>query len=86
MTDAAKHTPGPRRLSTHRLFQVAELADRASHERVANYCRAITAAGIGNGGAARYFTARAQKWERIRIAADHQLCGDLSAAKAGGSR
>lgn len=71
-----------RRLSTHRLLQVAEMADRASHERVAYYCRAIKATSIGNSGAALYFTTRAQKWERIRVAADRQLCGDLAIAKA----
>ena len=78
-TKSAAHTPEPRRLSTHRLLQVAELSDRAQTERVAFYCRAIKAANIGNGGAARYFNARAQKWERVRIAADRQLCADRAA-------
>lgn len=69
-----------RRLSTHRVLQVAELADRAPHERVANYCRAIQAKEIGNRSAAMYFSEQAQKWERIRAAADRMLAADSAAA------
>lgn len=68
-----------RELSTRRALQVADLADRAQHERVANYCRAIKAASINNNGAARYFTEQAQKWERIRARADSQLMADSAA-------
>jgi hypothetical protein len=60
-------------LSTHRLLQVFGLNDRASSERVKYYCCAIKAAGISNNTAARYFTSKAQQWERIRIASARRL-------------
>lgn len=53
-------------MAASRFYRWAEFEDRASHERVANYCRAIKASDIGNSGAARHFTAKAQQWERIR--------------------
>jgi hypothetical protein len=71
-----------RKLSTHRVLQVAEIADRAPHERVRAYICAIRAEGIGNRSAAAYFTRRAQQWERIRIAADRQLMADVDARRA----
>lgn len=61
------------RLSTHRLLQLSELEDRASSERIANYCRAIKATSIKNNAAARYFTQKAQQWERIRAAATKRI-------------
>ena len=60
-------------LSTPRLLQVYELNDRSSSERVKYYCCAIKAVAIGNQTAARYFTRRAQQWERIRIASQRRL-------------
>lgn len=70
-----------------REFQLAELADRASSERASYYCRAIKAASINNNGAARFFTRRAQQWERIRIMAERRLLAlrcDLRRLRAGG--
>lgn len=64
-----KHAAGPWTHGTHRAIQLSAWAERASTERVNNYCRAIKAESILNNGAARYFTARAQKWENIRIRA-----------------
>ena len=61
-------------MKLHRELQLADLNDRASTERVSYYCRAIKAASIGNGGAARYFTKKAQQWERIRIKTGARLC------------
>jgi len=60
-------------MTLHRELQLASLMERAPAERVAYYCRAIKAAQIGNNGAARFFTQRAQQWERIRIAATRRL-------------
>jgi hypothetical protein len=60
-------------MTNHRFFQLYELADRASHERVAYYCRAIKAAQIGNNGAARWFTQKAQQWDRIRQTAQRRV-------------
>jgi len=56
-------------MKTHRFLQLADLADRASTERVSYYCRAVKASQIGNRGACQYFQAKAQKWESIRIRA-----------------
>lgn len=82
MSTQARSTPG--RLSTHRLFQLAELNDRAPSERVAFYCRAIKASSIGNQSAALHFTEKAQKWERIRARTDVRLMLDRAAlTKAG---
>lgn len=66
--------------TTHRIIQLSEINDRASSERVSYYCRAIKASSIGNGGAARFFTAKAQKWERIRIRSARALLSRLGAA------
>lgn len=65
----AKHTPGPWKYSAHRAIQLLAWMERASTERVRNYCNAIKAASIQNNGAAIYFTDRAQQWENIRIRA-----------------
>lgn len=65
----------------HSYFHFVALADRATDERISYYCRAIEAASIGNGGAARYFTTRAQRWEAVRVASiTHMLALDNSRA------
>ena len=66
-------------LSTHRAWQVAEIADRASHERIAYYIRAAKAERIGNRGATAFFMKRAQQWERIRVLADRKIMRDMDA-------
>ncbi len=60
-------------ISTHRVIQLHDLADRAASERVKYYCCAIKATEISNHAAASYFTLMAQKWELIRQHATRRI-------------
>lgn len=60
-------------LSTHRVIQLTDLADRAAVQRVRYYCNSIKAVSIGNSNAGRYFVRMARKWESIRVRATKLL-------------
>lgn len=65
----ADSLPSENRVSVHRHAQLSEWVDRAASERVRCFCNAGKAIGIGNKGAAQWFTERAKQWERIRVLA-----------------
>jgi hypothetical protein len=73
-TESSAHS-----ISTHRVIQLADLADRASTNRVAYYCRAIKASSINNQGAALYFADRARRFEQIRA----RITARLSSSDSG---